>query len=135
MLYIRTMCTYRFAHCHHLQLSGLIRHFNQFCKLSTLSLSLINNSISFYLKWYPPSWLPFHNPQHPIHSLPIPFASLRVLSYPLTLACPSSLLQHPPTLRNQTSTGPKASPPTAVRQGHSLLHIYLEQWIPPCTLL
>ena len=29
----------------------------------------------------------------------------------------------------------RASPPIAVRQGHPLLPVYLEPWIPPCTLL
>jgi hypothetical protein len=29
----------------------------------------------------------------------------------------------------------RASPPIAVRQGHPLLHMYLEPWLPPCTLL
>ena len=50
---------------------------------------------------------------------------------------PSSvpLLQHPPILVHQTATGPWASPPIVVRQGHSLLPMYLEPWIPPCTLL
>ena len=43
--------------------------------------------------------------------------------------------QHPPMLGHQTSTGPRASPPIDVRQGHPLLHMYLELWIPLCTLL
>jgi hypothetical protein len=38
------------------------------------------------------------------------------------------------SVRHQTSTGPRPSPPIAVRQGHLMLHMYLESWIPPCTL-
>jgi hypothetical protein len=38
-------------------------------------------------------------------------------------------------LGNQTSQGPRASPLIVVRQGHPQLHIYLEPWIPPGTLL
>jgi hypothetical protein len=42
---------------------------------------------------------------------------------------------HPPTLGHQTFTRPKASSPTNVRQGHPLLQMYVEPWVPNCTLL
>jgi hypothetical protein len=38
-------------------------------------------------------------------------------------------------LEHQTSTGQRGSPPIALRQGHPLLHMYLEPWIPPWSLL
>ena len=37
-------------------------------------------------------------------------------------------------LGHQASTGPRAFPPTDARQNHPLLHMYLEQWVPPCVL-
>ena len=44
-------------------------------------------------------------------------------------------LQNPLTLRPQTSQGPRPSPPIAVKQGHSLLHMYMEPTIPLGALL
>jgi hypothetical protein len=38
-------------------------------------------------------------------------------------------------LGHQISTGLRASPPIDVRQGHPLLHMNLDPWIPPYTLL
>jgi hypothetical protein len=69
----------------------------------------------------------------PTSALPLPFACLRVLPHLPTLSCPP--LQHPTTLQHQTSQGARASPPIAVRQVHLLLHMYLEPWIHPGTLL
>ena len=46
---------------------------------------------------------------------------LRALAFPYT-----GLLQ--------ASKGPMASPPIDARQGHPLLHIQLEPWVPPCVL-
>jgi hypothetical protein len=48
---------------------------------------------------------------------------------------PTPPLQYPPTLGHQTSTRPRASSPIDVKQGHPLIHMYLEPWISPCTLL
>ena len=77
--------------------------------------------------------LPCNHPEH-LHSilnLALPFASMRVLPHPTTHSGPtaptSSMLGH------QSSGGPRASPFTDVRQGHPLLHMYVEPWIPPCT--
>jgi hypothetical protein len=54
---------------------------------------------------------------------------------PTHLHYPAPPLQHPPNLEHPTSLGPRASPLVAIRQGHPLLHLYLEPWIPPDTLL
>ena len=65
---------------------------------------------------------PPQNP-YPTPSLSsLTFASMRVLH---PLSCPR--------VSNLHRT--RASPPIAVRQGHPLLHMYLEPWLPPCTLL
>ena len=41
---------------------------------------------------------------------------------------------HSPTLGHRTFTGSSASLPTDDQQGHSLLHMQLEPWVPPCVL-
>ena len=38
-------------------------------------------------------------------------------------------------LGHQASTEPRASPPIDAGQEHPLLYMYLEPWIPRCTLL
>ena len=60
--------------------------------------------------------------------LPIP-SSVPLL---INLPTPSSLSWHSPKLGYQPFSGPKASPPIDVQQGHSLLHMQLEPWVPPC---
>jgi hypothetical protein len=73
------------------------------------------------------SLLPLHPlipPALPLSPLPLWGCSLTHLHTPV-----------PPMLGHQTSTGPRATPPTDVRQGHPLLRMYLEPWIPPCTFL
>ena len=67
----------------------------------------------------------------PYPILPLP-ASMRVLLHP---PIPDSSPWHSPTLRHQALPGPRASPPIDVRQGHPLLHMQLESWVPPCVLL
>jgi hypothetical protein len=61
---------------------------------------------------------------------PIPFI-LPLLTYPPTH---TSLSCHSPTLGHQTFTGLRASPSIDVQQGHPLLHMQLEPWVPPCVL-
>ena len=39
-----------------------------------------------------------------------------------------------PILGHGAFSGPRASPPFDVQQGHPLLHIHLEPWVPPCVL-
>jgi hypothetical protein len=67
------------------------------------------------------------------------------LSYPSSPSCFYEGVPHPPTpafppsnsatLGHRAFTGPRASPPIDSRQGHSLLHMQLEPWVPPCVLL
>jgi hypothetical protein len=42
---------------------------------------------------------------------------------------------HSPTLVHPAFTGPRDSPPIDYWQGHPLLHMQLEPWVPPCVLL
>jgi hypothetical protein len=75
------------------------------------------------------SWFPLQNP-----SIPSP---LLLYSIPLLLTnppTPASLSWHSPTLGHQAFSGPRASPPIDVQKGHSLLHMQLEPWFPPCVL-
>jgi hypothetical protein len=54
---------------------------------------------------------------------------MRVLPLPI----PAFLPWHSSTLGHQTSTGPRAAPPTDVQQGHHLPHTRPKPWIhPPC---
>ena len=48
---------------------------------------------------------------------------------------PTSLTSNSSTLGHQAFTRPKASPPIDAWQGHPLLHMKLEPWVPPCVLL
>jgi hypothetical protein len=95
----------------------------------------VNRSFCFFLFWIfligyfiylhfkcPLSRFPPKSP-YPIPPLP---ASMRV--------CPSHLtaLTFPYT---GAFTGSKASPPIDAQQGHPLLHLQLEPWVPPCVLL
>jgi hypothetical protein len=47
----------------------------------------------------------------------------------------SSLPLNSPTLGHRVLTGTRASPPTDVQQGHSLIHIQLGPWVLPGILL
>jgi hypothetical protein len=47
---------------------------------------------------------------------------------------PTSLSWHSPALGHGAFSGPKASPPTDVVQGHPLLYMQLELWMPPYVL-
>jgi hypothetical protein len=49
-------------------------------------------------------------------------------THPLQLPCPGILLHW----GIEPSLDQGASPPTDVRQGHPLLHMWLELWVPPC---
>jgi hypothetical protein len=40
----------------------------------------------------------------------------------------------PPTLGHRAFPGPRPSLPIDVQQGHPLLHMKLEPWVPPCVL-
>ena len=49
-------------------------------------------------------------------------------------AMPTSLSWHSPTLGHGAFSGPRASPSFDVQQGHPLLHMQLEPWVPLCVL-
>ena len=72
--------------------------------------------------------IPF--PHFPFKSTPVPFP-LPLLTNPPT---PASLSWHSPTLWHWAFTRPRASPLIDVPKGHSLLHMWLEPWVPPCVL-
>lgn len=66
--------------------------------------------------------------------LPSSLSSLPLWGYsPSHPPTPTPPIQPPPMLGHQT--GPRTSPSTDVRQGHPLLHVYVESWIRPCKLL
>ena len=71
----------------------------------------------------------------PYSILPLP-ASMRVLPHPSTHPpTPTSPPWNCPILRHcQALTGPRATPPTDVQQGHPLPHMWLGPWVPPCVL-
>ena len=58
-------------------------------------------------------------------------ASMRMFHLPPTH---SSLPWHSPTLGQRAFTGPTTSPPIDARQDHSLLHTWLDPWIPTWVL-
>ena len=62
-----------------------------------------------------------------------PLASMRAFPHPLTHTHLTTLV-FPPTLGHQVFTGQRTSPRTDVRQGHPLLHMQMEPWVPPCVL-
>ena len=64
-------------------------------------------------------------------NFPIP-SSLPLLTNPPTLA---SWSWHSPTLGHQAFKGPRTSPLINVQLGHTLLHMQLEPWVPPCAVL
>jgi hypothetical protein len=59
----------------------------------------------------------------------IPPASMKMLPHPPPLIL---LPWHSPTLGHRTPSGPGASPPTDVQQGHPLPHISPEPQVAPC---
>jgi len=73
---------------------------------------------------------PFPVPLSPIPPFPALWGCSP--SHPTT---PISPPWHSPTLGNPAFRGPRASPPIDHRQCHSLLHMGLEPWVPPCVLL
>jgi hypothetical protein len=82
-------------------------------------LKKIRYFLYLHFKCYPLSWFPLWKP-------PIPSPLLT------NLPTPAPWPWHSPTLGHRAFTGPRASPPTDDRLGHSLLHKQLEPWVPPC---
>ena len=70
---------------------------------------------------------------YPILPLPSLFIWGCSPTHPPTHSCLTAL-EHSSMLRQQASTGPRASPPIDVWQGHPLLPMRLEAWVPPCVL-
>jgi hypothetical protein len=66
----------------------------------------------------------------PLQKRPIPSPS----PYSPTHSHPFSLSCHSLTLGHQAFTGLRISHPIDVPQGHPLLHMWLEPWVPPCVL-
>jgi hypothetical protein len=70
-------------------------------------------------------------PENP-YSIPPPPASMTVFNmHPPT---PTSVSWHFPTLEHLTFIGPRTCPAIDAQQGHSLLHMQLEPWVPLCLL-
>ena len=83
-----------------------------------------------FLKFFIVYFLGFLFLKTPYPTCP-PIASMRV-SPPSTHPLPHP--RHSPTLGHRAFTEPRASPPTGVPKGHSLLHMWQEPWFPPCVL-
>jgi hypothetical protein len=78
------------------------------------------------------SHFPILPPETPYPIFPPP-ASMRVFPHPPTHPhTPASPPSHSPSLGHRAFTGPRASSPTDTQQGHPLLHMWLEPWVPPC---
>ena len=74
---------------------------------------------------------PFHvSPSEPPYPILPPPASIRLLlTHPPTPVLPPWYCH---TLGHQTPSGPRASPPTDVQQGHSLPHMWPVAWVTSC---
>jgi hypothetical protein len=85
--------------------------------------------IYWHFKCYPPSQLPLHKPPIP-SPLPLPLWGCSSTCPPT----PASWPWHSPRPGHPAFTEPRASPIIDVQQGHLLLIMHLEPWVPPCTL-
>ena len=85
-------------------------------------LLLIRYFLYLHFKCYLLSWFPLQ--KAPIRS-PSPCSP----THPLLLPCPGISLYW-----GIKPSQDQASPPIDVWQGHSLLHMHLETWVPPCVL-
>jgi hypothetical protein len=94
--------------------------FGFFLLLIFFSFLKIRYFLYLHFKCYPFSYFPSQNP--PSHS-PSP-CSLTTHSHFLVLALPYT--------GASSLTGPRASPLIDVPQGHPLIHMQLESWVPPC---
>jgi hypothetical protein len=87
--------------------------------LLLFSFFFIRYFLYLYFKCYPLSWFPLRKP--PISS-----------PHPPNPPTSASLSWHSPTLGHRAFSGPRTFPPIDVQQGHPLLHMQLEPWVPPC---
>ena len=69
--------------------------------------------------------------ENPYVILPPPVFTRMLSHHPPT---PNYLHCHCPTLGPRDFIEPRASPPIDAQQGHPLLHMRLEPWVPPCVL-
>jgi hypothetical protein len=76
-----------------------------------------------HFKCYPFYSVPLKKPH-----IPAPFSLLTILP------TPDSLSWHSPKQGHQAFTEPRASPSIDILQGHPLLHMQLEPWVPPSVL-
>ena len=76
--------------------------------------------LNFFIRYF----LYLHFKCYPLSWFPLPLLT--------NLPTPASWSWHSPTLGHGAFTGPRSSPPIDVQQGHPLLHIQMEQWVPPC---
>ena len=103
-------------------------------EFTKIRLLLKNNNIAYVDFWYSVSrpcianviTFPHFPSKSPLNPSPLP-----LLTNPPT---PASLSWNSPTLGHQTFSGPRASPPIDFQQGHPLLHMLLEPWVPLCVL-
>jgi hypothetical protein len=133
----------------------MVTHLSQLCRLQKLSfntspytiivdgLTILCLLISWFTTWFhwscylfflldiffiyilniiPLSWFPLQKPSSP----PLP-----LLTNPPT---PASWPWLSPILGHRTFTGSRVSPPVDDPQGHPMLHMQLEPWVPPCVL-
>jgi hypothetical protein len=100
---------------------------NHECSFS-LSIGCPESDIYIFLylhfKCYLLSWFLLQPPPPPLPLLPL-FTNLSTLA---------SLTWHSSTLGDPAFSEPRSSPPIDVQQGHPLLHIQLEPWVPPYVL-
>jgi hypothetical protein len=91
--------------------------------------SFIGYFLYLHFNCYPLSQFPLWKP-------PIPSPLILILwgCSPTHPPTPASQPSHSPTLGHRAFTGPRTSSPTDVQQGHPLLHMWLELWVPPCVL-
>jgi hypothetical protein len=84
----------------------------------------ITKFLYLHFKCYPLCWFPLRKP-------PIPYLLPLIINPPT----PASRSWHSPTLGHWAFTGPRASSPIDVQQGHHpLLHMCLEESVLPCVL-
>jgi len=81
---------------------------------------------------FSPSWFPLWKTP-----LPCPLPQFLWECFPTDQPSPSppaSLYWQSLILGNQVFTGTRASPPIDAQQGHPLIHMQLDPWVPPCEL-
>jgi hypothetical protein len=104
-------------------------HWRQMLRGIFFEYFLIGYFLYLHFKWYPLYQPPLPS-TYPITPSPASWGCY--LTHPPT---PTSPPWHSPTLGHWAFIGPRAAPPIDAQQGHPLLHMRLEPWVPPCVLL